>query len=195
MPQSLLVFLGLVGGLAAIFIMNPPHTACNSQLNELTKEHTPFFIIDKSVKFQEKTEYQKSFESCQNTNSPGGCLNLFNGIKELVGTLQVIPSDCFSKICLQKAFNQPLWDTIDIIVRIGWGDQPPENVHERNKWLSYSHFLLFCQIKKILNTCHGEEKWQDEQEKILQSLPGADKMTRQNIWRLTLFATSCQRVF
>lgn len=195
MSQSALVFLGLMGGLIAILIINPLHTACNSQLNELIREHTPFFILDKSVKFQEKTEYQRSFESCQNTNSPGGCLNLFNEVKKLVGALQAVPSDCSSQICRQNAFNQPLWNTIDLIIRIGWGDQPPENVHERSKWLSYSHFLLFCQIKKLLISCHGEEKWKNEQEKILQSLPGADKMTRQNIWRLTLFSTNCQRVF
>ena len=194
MSQSALVFLGLIGGVLIIFILNPPHTACNSQLNELTKQHTPFFILDKSLKFQEKTEYQKSFESCQNNNNPGACLKLFNGMRQLVSTLEVLPRDC-SHLCRQKAFNEPLWETIEIMVHIGWGDGPPESIYERSSWLSYSDFSLFCRIKRLLTLCHGEEKWRAQQEEILSSLPGADKMERKDVWRLALFATNCQRSF
>ena len=194
MSQSVLVFLGLVGGVLIIFMLNPPHTVCNSQLNELMNRHTPFFILDKSSKFQEETEYQKSFESCQNSNNPGACLKLFNGMRQLVSTLEVLPSDC-SHLCRQRAFNEPLWETIEIMVRIGWGDGPPENVYERSSWLSYSDFSLFCRVKRLLTLCHGEENWRVRQEEILSGLPGADKMERRDVWRLALFSTNCQRSF
>ncbi len=194
MSQSTLVFLGLIGGILFIFITNPPHTICHSQLNELTSQHTPFFILDKTLKFQEKTDYQRSFESCQDSNSPGACLNLFNSVKDLVSTLEALPGDC-SNLCGQKAFNEPLWETMEIMVRIGWGEQAPENIYERSKWLSYSDFSLFCRIKRLLTLCHGEEEWKTRQEEILSSLPGADNMERKNVWKLALFATSCQRGF
>ena len=192
MSKSALVFLGLIGGVFFIFIVNPPHTVCHSQLNELRSQHTPFFILDTSLKFREKTAYQKSLESCRNHNNPGACLKLFNAIKNLVSTLEALPGDC-SNICRQKAFSEPLWETIKIMVHIGWGDQPPENVYERNKWLSYSDFSLFCRVKRLLTLCDGEDKWRMQQEKVLSSLPGADKMERKDVWKLALFATSCQR--
>ena len=209
--SSTLVFLGFIGTILFIFITNPPHTICNSQLNELTNQSTPFFILDKnsqlaklrrrstpffildkSSKVQEKTEYKKSFEYCQSNNNPGACLKLFNGVKNLVSTLEVLPRDCLS-LCRQKAFSDPLWETMEIMVRIGWGEQPPEDIYERSKWLSYSDFSLFCRIKRLLNLCHGEEKWKTRQEEILSSLPGADKMERRDVWKLALFATSCKR--
>ena len=192
MSKSALVFLGLIGGVFFIFITDPPHTACRSQLDELRSQHTPFFILDASSKFQKKTEYQKSFESCRDNNSPGSCLGLFNGVKNLVSTLETLPGDC-SDLCRQKAFNEPLWETIEIMVRIGWGEQPPEDIYDRSKWLSYSDFSLFCRIKKTLTLCHGEEGWKKRQEEVLSSLPGADKMQRRDVWKLALFATSCQR--
>ncbi len=194
MPNIVLVFLGLFGGLAFLLISNPLHTACRSQMTELTHQHTPFFILDKSLKFQEKTEHQQALEACRKTNTPGGCLRLFNGIRELTGSLESLPSDCITSLCTRKEFNQPLWDAVDILVRIGWGDVPPQDIYEQTRWLDRSHFLLFCRMKKILNTCHGEDRWNQEQEKILYSLPGSEDMTRKDIWRKALFAISCRNL-
>ena len=194
MSQSTLVFLGLLGGVLVIFMLNPPHTPCHSQLSELTSQHTPFFILDKSSKFQEKTGYQKSFESCQESNNSGACLRLFNGVKNLVSTLEALPQDC-SNLCRQKEFNEPLWKTMEVMVHIGWGDKPPETIYDRNKWLSYSDFSLFCRIKKFLTSCHNQERWKTRQEEILSKLPGTDEMERKNIWKLTLFSTNCKKGF
>ena len=194
MPKSTWVPLGLLGGLVLIFIANPPYTVCNSQEEEFQKQHTPFFLFEASARFKEKTGYEKAFESCQNSNNPGGCVALFNGVNELVDSLKTIPGDCALSFCKKKEFNEALWETLDILVRIAWGDQPPSDIYEKTSWLNHSHFSLFCQIKQTLIDCHGEKRWKKVQEETLNSLPGIEGMDRRDIWRLTLLSTDCSRL-
>ena len=194
MPKEIWIPLGLLGGLVFILILNPLHTVCHSQLEELQRHHTPFFIFESSAKFKEKTEYQQAFEYCQDTNSLGGCTKLFTGINELMNTLTAIPSECVSSLCKRKEFNTPLWETADLLVRIAWGEAPSQDIYERTRWLNYSHLSLFCKLKKLLISCDGDSKWKQAQTEILNDLPGTEEMDVSEIRKITLFSINCDQV-
>ena len=195
MSKEVWIPLGLLGGLVLILILNPLHTVCHSQLEELQRHHTPFFIFEASAKFKEKTEYQQAFETCQGSNSLGGCVKLFDGVSELVNTLNAMPNDCASSLCKRNEFNTPLWDTAELLARIAWGEAPPQDIHERARWLNYSHLSLFCKLKKLLISCNGENKWKQTQEEILSDLPGVERMEKADIRNMALFSINCNQIF
>lgn len=194
MPKPILVFLVLFGGVLFIFISDPPHTPCNLQVEEFQKRHTAFFSFEESVKFKEKTEYQRAFESCRESNRLGGCIGLFNGVKDLVETLEITSSDCLPAFCKQNIFHQPLWDTLGLLASIAWGDRPPESFHERQGWLEDSHVLLFCRLKRVLMLCDGQEKWNQFLDETLNSFPERGDLSRREAWELSLFSISCDQI-
>ncbi len=173
---------------------NPPHTPCQSQKELFIKKHTPFFILDSSQKFQKQTGFEKAKTLCRHSNSPGGCLELFSQIGELIKDLQGTTSECFKPVISSREFREPLWETSDLLVRIAWGDKPPQGIYERMGWLDNSHLALFCKSKDILTRGLGEERWNRFRETLLNELPGAKEIGRNEAWKLTILSVVCERV-
>ena len=98
LPRALVVILGLITGLLVILALNPPFSVCDAQLQSLKERHTPFFVKDSSKKYMLTTGYEKALSTCRSVNSPGGCLELFEGVKALIKDLEVSSRECFGEL-------------------------------------------------------------------------------------------------
>ena len=58
-PKPWIVLGSLLGGVGVLFLLNPPHTPCQSQLDNYKLRHTPFFLLDTQAKYKTTTGFEK----------------------------------------------------------------------------------------------------------------------------------------
>jgi hypothetical protein len=82
--------------------------------------------------------------------------------------------------------------SMELLVVIAWGTKPPQNSFYKNGWLESSHLALFCKFKRHMNIVLGEEAWNDFVNSLLESLPGASELGRNEAWARTIMSDSCK---
>jgi len=103
----------------------PLRTLCDSQREVLNEAQGKFLYKDPKSKLILTTEYERLRDHCKVTNDPGGCYELFHKLKILVHDLGMSTSDCTQEIGHIKEVNRAMWESVEIIVRLAWGEVPP----------------------------------------------------------------------
>lgn len=189
--KTAIAIFGLTIGLGLILLSNPPHTPCTSQLEQLKTQFTSTFILDTSLRYQKTTGFRKVFLYCKESNSPGGCFNLFHSVEQLLSELSSVQANCFDSISSTLEFREPMWQTAKLLAESAW---EKKNNREPYSWLDRSHLSLFCKIKTHLIRLNGQANWDNFREGILSSMSSAENLQRATAWRKSIFAINCQRI-
>ncbi len=190
LPQNLFVFLILVGILVLIFTVQKPHSVCDSQQEVFKLNQTPFLYLDPK-KNTKKTDLEKFVDFCKSTNSPGGCLDFFEGMRKLHTDLENAPSGCTEGLANLPEVQSAIFTALELMVHLAWGTKPPMTSFERNGWLDSSQVAVFCDFKKLINANMGSDKWKAFVEQQMSSLPGASLLPRNDMWSRTLLSDPC----
>jgi len=191
LPRWALVGGALALGLVFILITNPPHTACDSQLEIFQKSETPFLYPDSSKKFADQTLFQKSIQTCKDQNLPGPCFQFFEGLRLLIKDIKTVSLECRPKIVQSDLVSSALWLSLTAIFEIAWGPTPPKSYYEKTGWLDNVHINTFCDLQKVVRENFSEDDWVQFREKVLQSLPQASSLGRGEVWNRSLFTLKC----
>jgi hypothetical protein len=193
MPKGLLAVLLILGGILFIVLSHPPHTVCDSQIEVVNKNQRKFLVRDSKSKFAVTSRYNRLREQCFNTNTPGGCYELFHEMKTLVYDLRNLPVECASMLSDEDRYKKAIWDSTDLLVMLAWGKSPPSSPSAKFGWLEISDIALFCGLKERIIAMYGEEDWQSFYERKLTDLPGVGDLSRNQAWELSLFSENCSR--
>src|SRR5262249_7811152 len=139
------------------------------------------------------TKYETLRDNCKKTNNPGGCLEFFQELKVLLNDLNAFPTECGGVASDQKEYSRALWEPVEILVRLAWGEQPPASYSAKFGWLENPDVGLFCQLSQRINTFYGEDAWVRFRERVMHELPGAKDLPRNQVWELSLFSENCAR--
>jgi len=190
LPQNIFAFLTLVLALGLIFILRKPHSVCDSQAEIFKTNQTPFLYLD--PKGTSKTrDFVKFIDFCKLSNSPGGCLEFFDGMKRLYSDLIDVPSGCTPVLIDSPEVKEALFAGLELIVRLAWGEKPPSSNLERNGWLDLSQVAVFCNFKKMMIEQLGSDVWSSFVEKQMSNLPGASLLPRNDVWGRSLLSDPC----
>jgi hypothetical protein len=192
LPKAVLVFLALFVSLMVIMIISPPHTPCQSQLEVFRNNQTGFLYLDKKKSYMKTTGYQKSVEVCKYGNSPGACLDFFSGIKQVVKDLEFMPSECAGDVTSESIVNSAVWESIELMVQLSWGNRAPSSYLERQGWLDTYHLGVFCDLKRLLVTSYGKDRWNQFVNTQLKNLPQAQQLSRNESWQRSILSFSCE---
>jgi hypothetical protein len=192
LPKALLVFVLLGGGILGIILFNPPYTVCDSQLELFKKNQTGFIYIAETEKTIKTPMIDVLSDRCKETNSPGGCYELFMKMKGLLSDLDRIPSDCSSQVTSRSEIKNALWNQIKLMMNLAWGTQPPTNLYDKVGWLDPADIALFCRLKAELDNLYGKEAMDSFRETMFHDLPGASTISRTQAWELMLLSTDCR---
>ncbi len=193
MSRATLVALALVAGLVIIVVLNPPHSVCDSQFLIFQEEQTPFLYLDKSQAFAKTTGFKASYDRCLNGNNLGACAALFTGVTRLLDDLESGNPKCHQSFFKRKEVKKALSDTMSLMLRLAWGNEPPENIYERTSWLSRNNLFLFCTLESKYKDYYGASNYESWREGQMNDLPNPKNLDRQNIWKLSLFSLDCRK--
>lgn len=193
LPRDMLALLAISGGILFIVFSDPPYTVCDSQKELIKKSQEKFLYKDPKSKFLKTTKYEQLRDHCRASNNPGGCYELFQQIKTMLVDLSTINQECQAAVGRISEINKALWDTLELILRLAWGEKPPEAYHAKFGWLDTADISLFCKLKSRVSTVYGEDAWVRFREKMMLELPGAKDMPRNQVWDMSIFSENCAR--
>ena len=191
-PKNLLAFLAIAGGIAFIVLEQPPHTVCDSQLEVINTAQTRFLMKNKSEKIS-TTRYERLRDHCRATNSPGGCYELFQELKTLLHDLGMLTKECAPVVSDIKEYKTALQESVELMVRLAWGEAPPSTYSAKLGWLDTADMSLFCRLKGTIVGLYGESWWTNFRERMMRELPLAKDMPRNQVWDLSIVSENCSR--
>lgn len=192
LPRGVVVTLALGTALAVIFLIKPPHTPCESQVEVLKKSQTDFLFLDPSKAYKKTTGFEKSLELCKFGNSSGACLDFFAGVKRLHQELVSTASACEQNLIEVPEVKKALWTALELFVRLAWGSVAPKAASEREGWLDSSLLSTYCDLKKFSIENFGQDSWNAFIEEQMRNLPQAEIYSRNEVWQRTILSYPCK---
>lgn len=215
LPKPMLVLLVLIAAVAFFMIANPMHTICDTQL-EVFKEAQKGNVFQNTVtvkgaKQKVPAGLAKAKEACQVGNSPGSCYTYFTNLRSIAVDIGKASSECTPVMFEVPEVSRALTDGIEVMARIAWGSQPPDEGFARFNWLQESELAVFCRLKNVYVRAAGEEKWDQLRKMIFQKLPGeavspqvdpnhpvmtpkpaTQVFSEQELWNRSIFSIRCE---
>ncbi len=191
LPKPVLALGAIVLGFFLLVMFNPPATVCDSQM-ELFREAEQSFIYPMKTKGADHPALIiEMFDACQVSNDPGGCFNLFKGLKKLSVDLRNIPHQCSETAGDEKEIKAWLLRSLELMVQIAWGEKGPTSYYDKQSWFDSSDLALFCSLKSNASQILGEDAMNTWRIGVTQQLPMVAHMDKDDVWRKSLFSTPC----
>ncbi len=210
--RSLLVFAVLVGGVLFFFLAQRPHSVCDSQI-EVFKESQKGGLYTQTVNGKKRpAQFGMHIETCRAGNSPGACYELFAMVRRLLRDLDAAPNQCLPEMSEVEGLKPAIFDSIELMVQLAWGSQPPEPGLTKYGWLETSDLALFCHLKRRTIQIFGEETLEQLRLKVQVKLPGElndeqdpvcpdckkrkaanETLSQEEIWVRSLFSVRCDQ--
>lgn len=193
LPRMLLVGILLGGGTLLVVFLNPPYTVCDSQIEVFKASQIGFLYVNPKDKMIKTTQYELLTERCKQTNSPGGCYELFLKLKQLLNDLDRVPRECASDVTGLAEVQKALWKQMKLMVELAWGSKPPGSFNEKLGWLDPADLALYCRLKRSLEEFYGIEEFTGFRERMFKDLAGVAGIQRNQAWEMMLLSTNCSK--
>lgn len=210
LPKWVIVTLVLVGASFAIFFLNPPHSACESQIDVVKDRLKGRLFPGKARKSAVPPAYIAQLENCKMGNSPGGCYELFRTMRLVHRELANLDFTCNETLGGITEVRQSLRAVMALLVQVGWGEEPPRPGEPQRSWLETSDLGLFCHMRDLYMRYYGKEELDKFMEFVFSDLPGEppifegstcancefrkkakDVLSKEEMWARSLFSTRC----
>ena len=209
MPKMALALLAMVATVIFLFVFNPPHTICDTQLDTLKENLVgPLFptVIKKNTI---QPHIKATLETCKAGHSAGACFEYFSILKMIAKQIDNASPECRAQLIDVKEVQTALKEGVEIMALAAWGSQPPASPAMRFGWMQESELAVFCYIKDVYEKALGEEVWSNLRLQVNKKFPGEspssssldvegpkaiEKMSDNEIWTKSIFSVRCDGV-
>jgi hypothetical protein len=185
-----IAILVIVAGLAAIILANPPRTACDAEVEAFQMGVVGFLYIHPKATVK-TVRYHEMAERCKRGNGPGGCLELFSGLKKTLLALNSVSPGCLPETGKLKEVRGSIFRSIDLMSKLAWGSQPPSHPNLKVGFFDPGDLNLFCRLKAKAIQIYGEDEWITFQKGSLRELPGISALSQQDAWDKSIYSLAC----
>jgi len=191
-PRGILVTAVIVIAVILIVLQDPPHTVCRTQIDRFKYWQEGTIYPVKDNKLNKAPAMQTLLKSCKELSSPGGCYGLFHRARVFLRDFDLVSVDCKESFVALKEVKDTLFVIYDLMIRLAWGDQPPD-VCEGNllNWFSSLEVSLFCSVKNHIINLYGEQQLMVLERNTFKKLPGAGNLSEDEIREVALVSQSC----
>ncbi len=177
-----------------MYFNDPPKTVCDIQMEEVNERLVKGFfqVNERGTGFE--TGVMVAFEKCLESNSPGGCHDMFRRLDYLEGIIKTVPTECGTHASTAKLKGY-LEKGLRLFAKIAWGEEKPINKYNKTSWLDTADLGLYCRLKRQYQRLYRREAWRAFIGQFLPTLPEADKMQRSEIWDLCLYSYNCKGLY
>ena len=193
-PKLLLGFIVLVLVLVGLYFNSPPTTVCDIQMEEVSKRLAKGFFSKDSRGGGFEQGIMNAFNNCLQSNSPGGCHDMFARFDYLEGIVKSVPTECGTHSSTGDILGF-LEKGLRLFTMIAWGDQPPRDRYNKTSWLDTADLGLFCRLKRQHQRLYGRQAWDQFLNNFLPRLPGADSLSKKELWEKCLFSYPCKGLY
>lgn len=191
LPQWAIALLVLAVGILLLLLADPPVSVCRTQITNLQSRLTPFLYPDSKRKIKTKTGFQSGMEKCKSANSPGGCRELFDGIRKSLAELETLNNECWTDLASVGELTGALREAVSLMAQIAWGEKAPLDSVDKLAWFDAYHLNAYCEMKKALIKINSEANWSEFAVSEVQKQPQAGQLEVKEAWVRSLFSVSC----
>jgi hypothetical protein len=191
LPKTIFVAIVLTAGVLFIVLSDPPHTVCDSQVEAFNEATKDFLALDSAKANKKQTRFARLVETCKATNSPGGCYELFMNVKSLLRDSRTVSPECNGKLASHDGYTKAIWESLDLMVKIAWGEKPPQTPALKVGWFDPSDLNLFCLLKDVAINVYSQDRWNSFVEGYFTSLPAVSTLPRNDVWQRMLLSLNC----
>ncbi len=191
LPKATFVALVLTIGVLYIVVSDPPKNICDAQIDQLDLLSVGLLSPNPKDLSHKTSKFQDLFAVCEQTKSPGGCYELFLNLRTILKNSRTVSPECYGKLSGHTAFSDAVWSSLGLITKLAWGEKAPEVPALKLAWLDEADLNLLCSLKQEAIDVYGKERFDTFQEQFFTSLPGAEKMKRDDVWNRMIFSVNC----
>jgi hypothetical protein len=193
-PRPLLVGGVLAATIGLLFVIQPPHSLCDTQFEDFKKKQTGFIYIDPAAgKTQTIAGFKRAFDACLSPGtSPGACYPLFSKVRGVMRGLRDLDGSCRAEVAGRNEVKESLVSTFELLVKLAWGGKPPVDYIERRGWLDNADVSLFCDLQALTRLLYTDPAMDRLRERIMSELPKAGDLSRKDLWDRSLFSETCR---
>jgi hypothetical protein len=191
LPKPLLAIGAILIGFLLIRLNDPPRTVCDVQMEIFRDSQKTFLYKQSKTELGQPSRVNQLYDLCVSETGPGGCFELFEGLKKLNADLRNIPYECSERAGSETEIKKWLTDSMKLMVRIAWGERMPAAHTLKNGWFDASELALFCDMKKSWVKMYGNEAYTVWREDLIKTLPKSDQLAREQVWQRSLLSTPC----
>lgn len=212
LPRPVLVIGALLIGVALIMLFSPPHTICDTQIDQAKESLVGLTQPQKVQKQTMPAKIKKALENCYQGSTPGACYDYFQILRSLARLVISGTSECRSELFAINDVKNFLEEGVTNMALLAWGDKPPApGAFGRFGPLQESELALFCYLKQAVTAGTQEEGWHILRKKVFEKLPGEEVplpkdpkeilqtarpatkiMSELDIWNRSLFSVRCE---
>jgi hypothetical protein len=189
-PKFLLGPIAVIIGIFYFVQQDPPKTICDIQFEIFKKETEKYIFGYKEKKISISPGIKRDIESCEGTNSPGGCYDLFEGLKKILKPSRSIPSECRDRIGELDPFKKWLDRSLFDFSQISWNNSTVVRMGLFN-WFEQDDIILFCRLKAEYIRLIGPEEYKTQETKLLKQLVELKKLPPNQVWGRTVLSFKC----
>lgn len=191
LPKTAFVALVLTVGVLYIVLSDPPKNICDAQIEQFETVNRGLLTLDPKKPTKRVSRFKELIELCRSTKSAGGCYELFGIVKVILKNARLVEPACYSKLADQDDFKNAVWSSLDMLVRLAWGEHPPATANQRQGWLDGANLNLFCSLKSTATNVFGKSDFENFQETYFTSLPETNGLQRAEVWSKMIFSVNC----
>ncbi len=211
-PRPVLVIGALIIGVGLIMLFSPPHTICDTQIDQVKENLVGITQPFKIKKQTMPAKITKALENCYQGSTPGACYDYFQTLRSLARFVMAGTSECRPEIFSIKDINEAINEGVTNMALLAWGDKPPApGAFGRFGPLQDSELALFCYLKSAVIAGSSEESWHGLRKKVFEKLPGEEVdlpkdpkdilvkarpapklLSELDIWNRSLFSVRCE---
>lgn len=193
LPKRLFVALVLGAGILFVIFSDPPRSVCDSQVSAFLERTKPLIEIEeKKIKYKKTSQLQEKSQECGFGRTSGACFDLFQILRTVLREIRSVSVNCHENLARESRLKSVLKDSLELIVKLAWGDQPPLSVSQRLGPFDVSDFGLFCELKNSFTLLYSESEWRSFVEKILASLKEGSNLSREEKWARSIMSAPCK---
>lgn len=211
MPKPALAILAIAIAIGFFMLNTPPHTVCDTEEEQLREAQKGNLFPTEFKKNKIPPAILQAKEACQLGNSAGSCYEYFQSLNKIATDVGGSSSECVPRLFEIGEVTAAMNDGIEIMVRLAWGNQPPDPGVSRFGWMQEAEISIFCRLEGIYIRSAGQEGWTALRNRITAKLPGeapvvqsdptvvgpeprkaVTMMSEQDIWNRSLFSVRCE---
>lgn len=193
LPKFFLVSLLIGGGIVFILINDPPHSFCDSQIEQFKKLQTGILYKDPKDFRKEKSSLTRKQNLCRQENAPGSCYDYFLELKKVLKDLKLLSEECSSRIYSTSKLKKTLSSALTLMTALAWREEVLTGRVSKHNWITPSDLYLFCDLKRKYISHYGEENFLALESQILSRLPRKEKTAPQIVKKRTILSENCQK--
>ena len=158
LPRSVLATLLIGLGIAIIVLSDPPHHICDTQIEHFKSKQS------------KSGDWEKLLKNCRETNTPGGCYQMFAHLRRTLTHFYLVSKECIEPLSKQSLVKNKLQEGLEWMTRLAWREEALLNKVDKFNWLGPSDMTLFCNLKDRLIVFYGQKSFSTFEKQLLMNL-------------------------